>query len=303
MTEAANSPGPIAPSWVDVGNGYAVALDQGKVVCRNAKGQQLSALPKQVRESALVEELRELREQLALHEQQCKEAVDSWMVRSLPVSAAVIAAVWPDPAWRSALENAVIWPLDASGKAVPADAGFLRGVDQRGVGVVDTDGESRWLETAAVAIPHPVLLATELEDFRELATELSLSQQLSQLLRETFQLPAKVEADSDSVDSYDGGKFEMLTHAASRARNFGYRVSGGYAVSRIWEGGALREARFWIGADYPEEETETGELIWVDDKQRQLPITSLGPVAYSEGMRMASQIYAGRKVEEQGEED
>jgi len=86
-------------------------------------------------------------------------------------------------------------------------------------------------------------------------------------------------------------------HATSRCRTLGYRVSGGYSVTRIWEYERLVEARFWIGSDAPEVEAETGDLIWVEGAN-QLPLTAVGPVAFSEGMRMASGVYAGRIAEE-----
>ena len=77
----------------------------------------------------------------------------------------------------------------------------------------------------------------------------------------------------------------------------GYRVRGGFAVCAVWEGGDVVEARYWIGSDSPDTETWTGELSWVDGRERSLKIGDLGAVAYSEGMRMASAIWAGRVVE------
>ena len=49
--------------------------------------------------------------------------------------------------------------------------------------------------------------------------------------------------------------------------------------------------------------TTTGDLTWVDDKQRPLAVVDVPPVAFSEGMRMASQIYAKRKVEDSEDDD
>lgn len=44
------------------------------------------------------------------------------------------------------------------------------------------------------------------------------------------------------------------------------------------------------------EETFTGELTWVDQQGQELSWSEVGPVAYSEGHRMASLIFAGREV-------
>ncbi|MCA9665749.1 MAG: DUF4132 domain-containing protein [Myxococcales bacterium] len=290
--------------FVDAVDGYQVAMSGGEIICRNAKGKELASLPKKVRESEVVQDLREIKDVLVEHERECRETVDAWMTRSLPVPRDIIAAVWPDPTWCKLLENAVVWAIGDDGAPDRERVGFLRGADSRkGVGVVDLDGETAWLEATRVAFPHPVLLGKELDDFRELATELSLSQGLEQLYRETFRIAKDADLEETSVDTFSGGEFEMLTHATNRAKNLGFRVSGGYAVCPVWEGGTRLEARFWIGAEYPDMETETGELCWVGEDESALALAQVTPVAYSEGTRMASMIYAGRVVEKREEEE
>jgi uncharacterized protein DUF4132 len=144
-------------SWLDAAPGYQVRLDEsGKVVCRNAKGKQLAGVPGSIKDNEQVVQLRQLAEWLQRHESECHATVDRWMVRSLPVPTAVIAEVWPDPAWQSALRDLVI--------TVDGEAGFLRDADvDRGVGVVTLDGDTRWAKPELVRIPHPVLLA-DLDD-------------------------------------------------------------------------------------------------------------------------------------------
>src|SRR3712207_8139580 len=51
--------------------------------------------------------------------------------------------------------------------------------------------------------------------------------------------------------------------------------------------------------DYPEAETWTGDLRWTLANGTVLPLAEVGPVAWSEGMRMASAIHAGRVVAEE----
>jgi hypothetical protein len=87
----------------------------------------------------------------------------------------------------------------------------------------------------------------------------------------------------------------------ARATSHGYPVKGGYAVCRIFEDGRSVEARSWVGSDDPYEETETGDLVFVQDSGASIPLGEVGPVAWSEGMRMAAALYAGRVVEESGE--
>lgn len=293
------------PSWVEAEKGYALALSGPKrtLICRNKKGKQLASVPSAVRKGETAQRLLELREWLTQHERTCASTVDTWMLGALPVPRGVVQSVWVDTTWRAALEYAVVAPTTLDGTPDWDRAGLLRGVDpDKGVGVVDLDGESEWLETELLCIPHPVLLP-QLQDFRELLTELQVEQGLLQLFRETFVRPESLDPQTRSVDTYVGGKFEEGRHAVGRSRSLGYRVRGGYATCPVFEAQRSVEARFWIGADEREWEIETGELTWVDEDEKELLVTEIGDVAYSEGVRMASLIYAGRVQEKETEED
>ncbi len=282
--------------WIDAGDGYQLTLEGGSLVCRNPKGVRLASVPKVVREGEASEGLLALRDWLAQHERECAGSVESWMLRSLEVPRSVLVAVWPDAAWRTPLENAVVWPIGADGAPVHDHAGFLRGIDpERGVGIVDLDGETRWLDASLIGIPHPILLG-ELDGFRELATQLALSQGIQQLHRETWARSGEETSARSSISQFSDGKFAMLVHAHGRAKSLGYRVRGGFACCSVWEGSDVVEARYWIGADSPDVETWTGDLTWVDSREQGRPLEQIGPVAYSEGMRMASAIWAGRVV-------
>lgn len=287
--------------WVEAEDGYALALSGKRLVARNPKGKKLASVPKKLKSTELAEQLLALRDWLKEHEQECHETVESWMVRSLPAPREVLAAVWDDPSWRGALENAVVVPVDKKGQPDTEAGGFLKDVDaKKGVGIVDVDGETQWLKSSQVAFPHPILLP-ELDDYRELATELSLSQGIPQLLRETFAKPEDLEPMGNTIQDYTEGKFEQLNHALGRCRTLGYRVRGGFAICPVWREGKLLEGRFWIGAEYPDSESFTGDLLWVDDRERPVKLGDVNEVAFSEGMRMASAIYAGRVVEKEGE--
>ena len=280
--------------WIDAGNGYQLTLDGGKLVCRNDKGKKLSSVPKEIKDGDVAEQLEALRDWLVEHDRECMATVEQWMLRSLPVPRAVLQQVWDDPAWRKPLENAVIVTVKADGSHDTAKAGLFRGVDpKKGVGVVDLDGETVWLATDRVAIPHPILI-DELDAWRDLVTQLGATQGISQLHRETHGKPA--DATGSTIDDFEDGKFAMLMHAVGKARSLGYKVSGGFATCKVWDGEAVSEARYWIGAESPDSETYTGQLSWVDDRERALSVGSVGAVAFSEGMRMASAIYAARVV-------
>jgi hypothetical protein len=268
-----------------------------KIICRNAAGKTLASVPKPVKEGEAFEGLEQLLEHLEAHERTCRETVETWMLRSLPAPRRVLEAVWIDPAWRTPLENVVVRASDGTRDVL----GFLKAADDtRGVGVVTLDGETEWIAASAVALPHPILLE-ELEDLRALATELGFTQGISQLFRETFVRSAEHAAEATSVRDYANAKFAMLTHALGKAKALGHRVRGGYATCPVWERGRLVEGRYWLGADSPDVETYTGDLLFVDDTERVLKLGDVGPVAFSEGMRMASAIFAARVVEEKAD--
>ncbi|MFF3753830.1 DUF4132 domain-containing protein [Streptomyces sp. NPDC002018] len=306
--------------WIETSGGYAVALDGTRVLCRNAAGRTLKQVPSKLRDDAEVVRLRQLAEWLERHARECREQVDTWLVRSLPVPVALLARVWPDPAWQSVLRDLVVAPVAADGSADSARAGFLRDADPvRGLGIVDLDGDSVRLDPAEVGtvlIPHPVLLE-DLAELREFAAELGVEQGAEQLFREVWRRPDPVgeagkageagkggeagkaggSATAQEWRAYAHGKFAQLRHATTRAVSLGYRVRGGYAVCPLVENGRQLEAAYWVGDDYPDGETLTGSLEWRDPAGRRLPTAEVGPVAWSEGERMAALVYAGRVVE------
>ncbi|GAA1741740.1 DUF4132 domain-containing protein [Luedemannella helvata] len=287
--------------WLPTADGYEVSLQGSKVVCRKGQGKQLKSLPKALKDDDVVVGLRQLAEWLARHETSCRAEVERWMIRSLPVPAQVLGRVWADEAWRAALTDAVVVPVDEAGDWILDDAGFLREADvARGVGVVNLDGESVWLTAAQFAIPHPVRLA-DLDDLREFAAELGVAQGTTQLFREIWRKPEDKAEQSRALGEFSGGRFEELRHLTARATKLGYPIRGGYATCRVWEGGTAVTATVWVGADDPSYEAETGELSFTNPQGETVPVTEVGPIAWSEGMRMAAALYAGRVVKEESE--
>ena len=292
-------PAGVPPGFLPAGKGYLVGIRDDKLVCQNAKGQMLSSVPKDVKESDVGEQLAALLEWLEAHARACVAWAEDCMLRSLPLPASVVEAVWVDEAYRRALENLVVFAIDRDGRLDGSKGGMLRGAEEsRGLGVVDRDGETRWLKVDRIGIPHPIIIDA-LDDWRALATELGAAQETKQLFREVFEPPKGLEPAVKSIDRYEGAKFKQLNHAIGTAKTLGYRVSGGSAVCRVLERGKVYEARYWIGDDDPMSEAVTGSLVWVDDKQVEIAITELPPIALSEGTRMAAAIHAKRVIEEQ----
>jgi hypothetical protein len=274
--------------WVTAGD-YEVALDGGKVVCRNAAGKQLRSVPAKLKDAPAVVELKALAEWLERHARECADVVERWMIQSEPVSLALLAEVWTDPVWRGVLRDAVVCPPEGSDVA-----GFLRDADaDKGLGVVDLDGDTVRLDDAWVRIPHPVMLQ-DLDELREFAGELDVEQRVQQLYREVWRRPEDADAAALSEHSFAGGEYTDLRELLGRATRLGYRVRGGYAVLPLVESGASLQARVWLG-DYYEGESETGPLQWCGRDGKPVPLGAVGPVSWSEGMRMAAGLYAGRK--------
>lgn len=271
--------------WISC-DGYALQLRDGKVVVRSASGRELASIPKELRRHEAVLTLMEAATALDQHAISCRENVERWMLRSLTVPRAALVAVWNDDAWRKAAENLLV--------AADGVTGILRAATTRGIGMVTLDGETHWSAVDAVAVPHPILVG-ELPAWRELLAGLGATQGVEQVFRETFARPGDVGA-SKSVDSFANGHFAMLVSVANEARKRGYRVSAGSAVCTVWTEGGMGEARYWIGDGESTLQTSTAGLIWVDAQQRQLRVIDVHPVAYSEGVRMASALYAKRDL-------
>ena len=171
-------------TWLAATGGYQVTLVSGQVMCRNAKGKALKAVPPALKDDPTVFGLRQLNEWLSRHEAQVRDQVDRWMVRSLPVPASVLSQVWADEVWRTALTDLVVTVDDDAD-----EVGFLRDASADGIGIVNLDGETVRLSASRVHVPHPVRLP-DLDDLREFAADLGVRQSVDQLFRQTWTRPA-----------------------------------------------------------------------------------------------------------------
>lgn len=278
-------------TWVPTTSGHELTIgDDGKIVARNSSGRVLASVPPAAKKTETFGDLDALLSFLHDHDAEVGAQVATWVLRSLPVPRKVIAAAWADETWRSWLVDLVVASDDDQLE------GFLRGADDAGLHIVDLDGESTTITAERVAIPHPVVI-TDLDDVREFAVELGVSQRMDQLFREVHRRDRRLPETVTELNTWSGGVFEQLRFAAGRAISAGYKMSGGYATVTCIAAGNETIAQYWIGTGYGDEEAETGGLHWVRGDSV-IPVANVDPIAYSEGVRMASHVFAGRKVEE-----
>ncbi|MEO3788220.1 DUF4132 domain-containing protein [Actinocorallia sp. B10E7] len=285
--------------WLAAGEGYEIALVDGKVAARamsgRSSGRRLKTLPKALRDHPEVERLQRFADWLDRHAAACAAQVDAWMVSSLPVPVRLLGRVWADEAWRVALRDLVV--VGAVGDD-PDEPGFLRDVARTGeLRVVNLDGETVRMSAETVTFPHPVHLP-DLEELREFAAELGVTQKVEQVYRATWRKPAEAVPTATAVHEFSGGRYPSRFRITARVQSLGYRVSGCYAVCRVRDGDRMLDASLWIGDPYWDDESETGELTWQDAEGRAVRLSTVGPVAWSEGMRMAAALYAGRTLGE-----
>ncbi|MFE0800149.1 DUF4132 domain-containing protein [Streptomyces sp. NPDC058812] len=296
--------------WLAAGDTYEVALVDGRVVARSAsgpppagheangrEGKRVRPLPAEIRDRPEVVELQRFAEWLDRHAAECAAQVGNWMVSSLPVPTALLARVWPDEAWRAALRDIVIVG------DTPDETGFLRDADDSGgLRVVNLDGETVRPAARTVTMPHPVLLP-DLEELRTFAAELGVVQGVEQIHRATWRKPAGTGGGADRVTEFADAEYRSWFHLSSRATSLGYKISGSSVVDKIRDAGRVITATVGMSDPYTEEKAWTGSLTWSDeDGHRRLPLTEVGPVAWSEGMRMAAALHAGRTVTTDGTE-
>lgn len=278
--------------WVDAGD-YAFTLGEGNVVvARNAKGRVLKTVPPKARKLPEFEQLDGLRVVLEQHEQLCRDTVQDWFLQGSSIPVTVVHAVWKDQLWRKYLQGLVVFYESATG--------LLQNRTDDTLQLVDLDGEAIDIpitDSAVIGIPHPALIE-EMEQWREFASELGVHQGLDQLFRDVYIKPADADGQKNAVQAYMGGKYARGSHLLGRGRGGGFRTSLGEVAVTVHEGGREIIARLDVSGWDPSDEVEFGTLNFTSDGKT-VPLEEVGPVAWSEGIRMCEYIYAGRTVETQ----
>ncbi|GAA3486098.1 DUF4132 domain-containing protein [Streptomyces cremeus] len=289
-------------SWTPVG-GYEVTLDVyaepvPRIRCRNAAGRELKKLPPALKKQAAVLELAALGDWLADHAADARTRVETWMVRSLPVPAALIRAVWSDPYWQRALRYAVVAPYRAG---EVSRAGLLTGIGpDHTLRVASPEGEFTLTDTV-LTFPHPVLLdprgTGRLDRWLDLLDTFGGEQHIEQLHRTVWvrpdATPGHREARRHGIAAFRNGDYSNGARFERVITPHGGRISGETAHFRVLVAGHTYDMRLDLRYQGPESPVSVNHCFWDDARER----TGLGAydtvprVAWSEGIRMLADVY------------
>ncbi|MGP6173265.1 hypothetical protein [Corynebacterium sp. A21] len=127
-----------------------------------------------------------------------------------------------------------------------------------------------------------------------------MNQGLDQLFRETTAKPADEQGQQDAVNAYSEGTYQVAGHLIGRARGAGFAASLNEVSVKVQEGEQTVTVSLEADAYDPGEEARLGRLFFSIEGSS-LPPAEVGPIAWSEGIRMAEYIWAGRTIEEEKE--
>ncbi|GAA0936717.1 DUF4132 domain-containing protein [Nonomuraea longicatena] len=263
--------------WIKIATGHELTVEGTRrpvLACRTAAGRVLAKVPANVKKDPAALRLAALCDRLGEHARAVHDRVESWMVRSLPVSAEVFAAVWDDPVWRETLTDLVIAPI-VDGAPDLGRCALLR--------------EGAWTGADAFAIPHPLLLGDELPVWRGR----NLTQVVEQVHREVWTRPASMDRTVGVVDAFwytdawydSGAAFERRVH------ELGGRVKRNAAQFTVYtpEPLGIEIDLEWSGPMSP---AYLGWLSFASGGRE------IGDIAWSEGVRILMALYANRTVDE-----
>ncbi|MFD1938585.1 DUF4132 domain-containing protein [Nonomuraea mangrovi] len=263
--------------WIAIATGHELTVEGTRrpvLACRTAAGRVLAKVPANVRKDPTAVRLAALCDRLGEHARAVHDRVESWMVRSLPVPAAVFAAVWDDPVWRETLTDLVIAPI-VDGAPDLGRCALLR--------------EGAWTGADAFAIPHPLTLGDELPPWRGR----NLAQVVEQVRREVWTRPASMDRTFGVVDTfgYMDARYESGAAFERRVHELGGRIKGDRARFTVHapEPLGIEIDLDWSGPMSP------ASMAWLSFAAGGREI---GDIAWSEGVRILMALYADRTVDE-----
>ena len=297
--------------WTPAGD-YTLALDGTTVRARNSKGKDLKSVPAKVKKTDEYLQLDALATWLTQHERSCADTVRGWFLSGEQVAVALLAAVWVDPSWQKYVKDLVVQASNP-GTAEQQITGLLRDADEHALRLVDLDGETTIIPVTTpdgiqttVTVPHPVLIE-DIDDWREFAVELGVTQGTDQLFREVHHKPDTTEGRREALTRYAGARYEQGTVLMGRSKGAGYETTRFEVSLRVNELVSVDApsatattvfAVLSIDCGNPFDEGTIDDLNFVSPGAGRLDPVEVGPVAWSEGIRMAEFVYSGRTIED-----
>jgi hypothetical protein len=300
-------------SWTSVGE-YGLTLDpyaepKPALRVRGGLGRELKKVPPALKRDPAALELVALADWIGDHAAQARTRVESWMTRSLPVTAALIRHVWPDPYWQRALRYAAVAPCP-DGEPDVERTGLLTEVAAGPDGALELtgpDGRTE-LRDAVVAILHPVLLdpagSGRLTRWQELLDEFGGEQGIEQLGRAVYVRPGSSPAPHRHVShlqirAFDGAAYNSGSRFERVVSRFGGRIHGESVTFTFEERGGTHQLRVGLRYQGPMAPVDIHDCWWDDAKGR----TGTGAydpvprVVWSEGLRAVAALYDERDTE------
>ncbi|SER51357.1 DUF4132 domain-containing protein [Corynebacterium cystitidis] len=284
-------------SWFE-GADYDFALSGAyadKIVARNKKGRTLKSVPKKAKTDEVYQQVDALRNYFAAHHDRCREAVIAWLFQEGPVPSEVLGAIWKDSVWQHYVKDLVVTAGGVHGLLRHADATCLQ--------LVDLDGESHEVEVSAsqlVQIPHPIKIAQR-DQWREFVIDLGVTQSVDQLFRDVYPLPETLREREDAMQAYADAEINPGGILAGIARDNGAKFSTQYLQVEVEEQGRRVQGRLDISFVSPKEKAFLSS-VYFTAADRSVPPSDIGPVTWSETMRLAHQAYAARTIDNTTEE-
>lgn len=277
--------------WIAAGD-YSLVLVGDTILARNSKGRVLKTVPAKAKKTPEFDKLNNLRVYLEQHKKNCHNDVITWFLKGLPVPVRVISVVWPDPMWRGCLENLVVRVVGTGAE------GLLRAADEQNLHLVDLDGENITVavdDSESVVFPHPAIIS-DITDWREFASELGIAQGIDQLFRDIYVKPTDVDGYRKAVRAYTNAEYDMGQTLVGRSRSGGFAANFQGVSLIVVEDGKEIQANLEVECWYPTDKAYLDELSF-SHNGKQLRFDEIGPIAWSEGIRMAEYVYAGRTAE------
>lgn len=279
-----------------------------EVVVIDPKGKRLKSVPAKVKKSDSYQTMMRGRKDDRLRPRRARFAIENRMVAGLPFTAEEMAWLSQDLAYGPHLRGLIFAP---EGQSEASMGVIVRFDEQRGLGLVPLDYDSRWVPFSEGLIPHPIRMPS-LSDWQDLIIDLGLEQPIPQVFRELRRVQ-HAERRLKESSLLAGGETRSAAAIERLLMEAGWTVKRGLArrklSARVDARPAQVEAWFDYGEFYtPDEPTFLGNFGFADvATKRRLTFEEVPEIIVSEAIRSletcAAQAGAKKAEENEIEED